>query len=255
MNQTIRKSEIIALARRDGKVTVEGLVEAFGVTHQTIRRDLTELADAGRLDRVHGGAILPSTTVNIGYADREGLHGAAKADIARACAAAIPNDCAVFLNIGTTTEAVARALSDHEGLLVVTNNINVAMILSDHDQVEVIVTGGSLRRSDGGLIGQLARDTIAQFRFDVAVVGCSALGRDGSILDFDIEEVAVSKAIIARSDTVFLAADSSKFDRKAPARIGSMSDVSCFFTEAPPPADVGDFCAEAGVDVVLAGKN
>lgn len=256
MTQAIRKSDIVSMARRDGKVTVEGLVAAFGVTPQTIRRDLTELADAGELERVHGGAILPSATTNIGYSERAELNGAAKAAIARACAAAIPNECAVFLNIGTTTEAVARELHSHEGLLVVTNNVNVAMILAGNAKVEVIVTGGTLRRADGGradggLIGQLARETISQFRFDIAVVGCSALGRDGAILDFDIEEVGVSKAIIARSDRVFLVADSSKFERKAPARIGSLADVETVFTEVPPPTPVGDFCDSHGVHVVI----
>jgi len=135
------------------------LVEHFGVTPQTIRRDLTELSDTGELDRVHGGAILPSTTVNIAYNERRILNQPSKVDIARACAAMIPNDCAIFLNIGTTTEAVATELLKHEGLLVVTNNVNIASILSANKQVDVVITGGQLRRSDGGLIGEIARNT------------------------------------------------------------------------------------------------
>ena len=113
MVQTLRKPEIINIARREGLVTVEGLVSHFGVTPQTIRRDLTELADSGQLERVHGGAILPSTTANIGYSERRELNNSAKVDIARACAREIPNDCAIFLNIGTTTEAVAAELLHH----------------------------------------------------------------------------------------------------------------------------------------------
>ena len=252
MAQSFRKPEIINIARREGLVTVEGLVAHFGVTPQTIRRDLTELAEVGQLDRVHGGAVLPSTTTNIRYTDRRELNHAAKVDIGRACAAEIPNDCAVFLNIGTTTEAVAAQLVQHEGLLVVTNNINIALILSSNPAIEVVVTGGNLRRSDGGLIGELAKQTIAQFRFDYAVIGCSALHEDGEILDFDVQEVGISKEIISRSAHVFLAADASKFDRKAPARIASLAAIDVFFTDAALPAQAEQVCKSTGTRIEIA---
>ena len=253
MVQTLRKPEIINIARREGKVTVDGLVEYFGVTPQTIRRDLTELSDTGQLERVHGGAVLPSTTVNIGYNERRQIHQPSKVDIARACAKQIPNDCSVFLNIGTTTEAVAVELMNHVGLLVVTNNINVATILSGNPNSEVVVTGGNLRRSDGGLIGGLALETIAQFRFDIGIIGCSALNEGGDILDYDIQEVGVSKAIIHHSERVFLVADASKFDRKAPARIGSLSEVDVFFTDKDVPATCAQYCRSAGTIVHAVG--
>lgn len=252
MVQTLRKPEIIHIARREGKVTVDGLVAYFGVTSQTIRRDLTDLAESGQLERVHGGAILPSTTVNIGYDERRELNQSTKVDIARLCARQIPNDCSLFLNIGTTTEAVAAELLHHQGLLVVTNNMNIANILSANPAVEVVVTGGQLRRSDGALVGDLTKATIQQFRFDFAVIGCSALREDGDILDFDIHEVGVSKAVIAQSEIVLLASDSSKFERKAPARIASIKDVDVFITDKGLPATCAQFCDEAGTKVLYA---
>jgi len=254
MTQTLRKPEILNLARRDGMVSVDGLVAHFGVTPQTIRRDLSDLAQAGQLERVHGGAVLPSNTANIGYRERRDLNHAAKLDIARACAAEIPNDCAVFLNIGTTTEAVAAALMEHRGLVVVTNNINIGLILSGNDAIDVIVTGGNLRRSDGGLIGDLAKDTIRQFRFDYAVIGCSALRDDGDILDFDVHEVGVSKEIIHRSETVYLVADTSKFERKAPVKIASMESIDAFYTDRRPSARACDVCTSSQTRVVVAGS-
>lgn len=252
MVQTLRKPEIINIARREGKVTVDGLVEYFGVTPQTIRRDLTDLAESGQLERVHGGAILPSTTMNIAYNERRELNQTAKVDIARACAREIPNDCSLFLNIGTTTEAVAVELLSHHGLLVVTNNMNIAHILSANPDIEVVVTGGQLRRSDAGLIGDLTKATIRQFRFDFAVIGCSALREDGDILDYDIREVGVSKAIIGQSASVILVADSSKFERKAPARIASISDVSAFVTDKDLPKACADFCRTVETKVIYA---
>lgn len=255
MSQSFRHPEILEIVRREGKVTVDGLADHFGVTLQTIRRDLSDLAQAGRLERVHGGAVLPSNITNIGYEERRALNPGAKSAIARTCAANIPNDISLFLNIGTSTEAVARELLHHRKLMVVTNNMNVANILVANSECEIIVTGGHLRRSDGGLIGNLAADTIGQFKFDLAVIGCSALDADGDLLDYDIREVTVSQTIMAQSRRVFLVADHSKFSRNAPARIGSLARIDTFFTDRPLPGDLAARCRDWGVRVEIAERD
>ena len=252
MSQNFRYPEILEMARREGKVTVEGLAEHFGVTLQTIRRDLSDLAEAGRLERVHGGAVLPSGTINIGYEERRHLNSQAKQSMALACARHIPNGISLFLNIGTSTEAVAQELMGHKDLMVATNNMNVANILVANPDCEILVTGGSLRRSDGGLIGTLATDSIRQFKFDLAVIGCSALDQDGDILDFDIQEVGVSRAILRQSRQTILVADHSKFKRSAPARIGSLAEVDIFVTDAPLPNALTELCQQWGTAVVIA---
>jgi len=251
MSQTFRHPEILEIVRRDGKVTVDGLATHFGVTLQTIRRDLTDLAEAGRLERVHGGAVLPSGTTNIGYEERRSLNPDAKRAIARACAAEIPDNISVFLNIGTSTEAVAEELLHHENLMVVTNNMNVANILAGNPRCEIIVTGGLLRRSDGGLVGNLAAETIRQFKFDLAVIGCSALDRDGDLLDFDIQEVSVSQTILSQSRKTFLVSDHTKFSRSAPARIASLSSIDAFFTDKALPSELTAACEGWGTRVVV----
>lgn len=231
MSQTFRHPEILDIARRDGKVTVEGLAAHFDVTLQTIRRDLTDLSVAGRLERVHGGAVLPSGTTNIEYEERRLLNAEAKSAIAARCAAAIPNDISLFLGIGSSTEAVARALLAHARLMVVTNNINVANILEANTGCEVILTGGQLRRSDGGLVGNLAAESIRQFKFDLAVIGCSALDDEGDLLDFDMQEIGVNQTVLRQSRKAFLVADASKFRRTAPVRIASLAEIDVFFTD------------------------
>ncbi|SMC43351.1 DeoR/GlpR family DNA-binding transcription regulator [Primorskyibacter flagellatus] len=251
MSQTFRHPEILEIARREGKVTVDGLADRFGVTLQTIRRDLTDLADAGRLERVHGGAILPSGTTNIGYEERRTINPSGKTAIARACAQMIPNDISLFLNIGTSTEAVARELLHHTNLMVVTNNMNVANILVANRDCEIIVTGGQLRRADGGLVGNLAADTIRQFKFDMAVIGCSALDPDGDLLDYDIQEVSVSRAILSQSRKSYLVADHTKFARSAPAKIASLSEVDTFFTDLPLTKQLENACRDWGTDLVI----
>jgi DeoR family glycerol-3-phosphate regulon repressor len=255
MSQTFRHPEILEIARREGKVTVEGLARHFDVTLQTIRRDLTDLAETGRLERVHGGAVLPSGTRNIGYEERRALKSGAKGAMARACASRIPNGISLFLNIGTSTEAVARELLHHHGLMVVTNNMNVANILAANSDCDIIVTGGQLRRADGGLVGNLASETIRQFKFDLAVIGCSAMDRDGDLLDFDIQEVSVSQAILRQSRKTFLVADQSKLTRSAPARIASLADIDTFFTDQPLPDDLAASCGDWGTEIVVAGDS
>ena len=254
MSQIFRHLEILDIVRRDGKVTVEQLAEQLGVTLQTIRRDLSELGDAGKLDRVHGGAVLPSGTVNIGYEERRRLNADGKAAMAKECAALIPEDCAVFLNIGTSTEAVATELLNHRNLLVVTNNMNVANILTRNPDCEVIVTGGALRQSDGGLTGDITTTAIRQFKFDIGVIGCSAIDTDGDILDFDLREVGVSQTILNQSRLKMLIADHTKFKRKAPARIGSLADIDIFFTDALLPPGLDDSCVRWHTDIKVASR-
>ena len=250
MAHGFRLPEILEIARIEGRVTVDDLAQRFGVTAQTIRRDLSDLDEAGKLERVHGGAILRSGTVNIGYSDRAALNAGEKRAIARACAAEIPEGASVFLAIGTTTEAVARELRRHAGLMVVTNNMNIANILAENAQCQVILTGGTLRRSDGGLTGPLTEAAIRQFKVDIAVIGCSALDGAGDMLDYDIHEVGVSRLLLAQARRAWLVADHSKLTRSAPARIESLSVLDALFTDRPLPEALASRCEGWGTRVV-----
>jgi len=251
MAQTFRQPQILQIARAEGRVTVEALAARFGVTVQTIRRDLAELAGAGKLDRVHGGAVMRSGVANIGYEDRRNMNAAAKHSIARCAATLIPDGASVFLNIGTTTEAVARELLHHDALLVVTNNLNIANILVANPGCEIIVAGGIVRRADGGLTGALTTRTIEQFKFDVAVIGCSALDEDGDLRDYDMQEVGVSQTILAHARRAVLVADHSKFNRTAPARIASLSDIDVFVTDRSLPSALAARCGHWHTEVML----
>ena len=230
-----RNAQILRTIRREGEASVDDLALRLDVSTQTIRRDLRDLAESGQVERVHGGARLPSGTRNIAYDERRALNDRAKARIAEAAAQLVPDGASIFLNIGTTTEAVARALSNRDRLVAITNNLNVAQILGGQATSEVLVTGGVLRAADNGLVGPDAAAAASRFRADVAIIGCSALGQDGSVLDFDAAEVAVSRAMIAHARTVVLVADGSKFRRSAPHVIATLPDLSVFVTDAPLP--------------------
>lgn len=239
-----RHDLILGIARQRGKVNATTLSDELGVAVQTIRRNLRQLCDAGLLERVHGGAILPSGVRNIGYGDRRALGRDAKQRIAARAARLIPDNASLFLNIGTTTEAVANALLSHQNLMVITNNLNVANILARNPSCEVVVAGGTLRRADGGLVGDLAALAIQRFKVDIAVIGASAIDLNGDLLDFDPEEVRVSRQILDAARSSILVADKSKFTRKAPVRIGSVSEVGGFVTDGIPSEQLINACRD-----------
>lgn len=246
-----RQQDILDLARERGYVSIDELAQAFSVTPQTIRRDINQLAEQGLLRRTHGGAASEaSSTQNTAYTMRAGLMRDEKQRIAEAIAAQVPDHASLFINIGTTTEAIARALLNHRGLKVITNNLHVAAQLSDKADFEVLVAGGTVR-SDGGIVGQTAVDFIQQFKVDFALMGISGIDDDGSLLDFDYQEVRVSQAIIENARQVLLAADSSKFGRNAVVRLGSVSLVNQLFTDSAPSAALTRLLAQHKVQLKL----
>ncbi|MCP4307902.1 MAG: DeoR/GlpR transcriptional regulator, partial [bacterium] len=166
----LRQRQIIDLAKQTGGVTVDELALRFSVTPQTIRKDLNDLCDQRVLTRIHGGAILSSGVENVAYDARRGMAHDEKEQIGRHAADLIPNNSSLLMNIGTTTEEVARYLVRHEGLMVITNNIHVAAILMPSPGIDVIIAGGLVRKSDGGILGENAIDVIDQFKVDRAVI-------------------------------------------------------------------------------------
>lgn len=231
-----RRADIVELVRRQGFVSTEALAQRFAVTPQTIRRDINALCAGAVLQRHHGGAALASSVENLAYPDRQVLCSAEKRRIAALLARHIPDHASLLINIGTTTEAVAEALRGHRGLRVITNNLHVAALLSPKVDFQVIVAGGQVRPGDRGIVGEPAIDLIRQFRVDFGVIGISGIDLDGTLLDFDYQEVRVAQAIIASSRQVYLAADHTKFGRNALVRLGGIEEVDALFTdEAPPP--------------------
>ncbi len=229
-------------------MSVEALAERFGVTLQTVRRDVTLLAEAGLLARFHGGVRVPSsTTENIAYRQRQQLNLGAKQAIARTVAAAVPNGCSLILNIGTTTECIARELLRHKALRIITNNLNVAAILSDNPDCEVMVAGGTVRARDRGIVGEATVAFMRQFKVDIGLIGISGIEADGTLRDFDVHEVEVSRAIIEQSREVWLATDHSKFNRPAMVELATLSRLDRLFTDSGPPEPFPALLAEAGV--------
>jgi DeoR family glycerol-3-phosphate regulon repressor len=247
-----RQKEILVLVQRRGFVSNEELAQTFSVTPQTIRRDINQLCREGLLRRYHGGAGLLSSVENVAYTTRQVTCLKEKIRIGREVARNIPDQASLFINIGTTTEEVAKALVDHNGLNIITNNLNVAAILSQNPGFEVIVAGGVVRPKDRGITGEATIDFVNRFKVDICVIGISGIDSDGSLLDFDFSEVRVAQAIIANSRKVFLAADHTKFGRNAMSRLGHLSQVDVLFTDKRPPENFIRILTEANGELKIA---
>ncbi|MFO1071855.1 MAG: DeoR/GlpR family transcriptional regulator [Geminicoccaceae bacterium] len=250
-----RRADIVELVRQRGFVSIEALAQRFAVTPQTIRRDINSLCDQAVLQRHHGGAALASSVENLAYPDRQVLCSQEKRRIATLLARHIPDHASLLINIGTTTEEVAKALLQHRGLRVITNNLHVAALLSPKADFQVIVAGGTVRPRDRGIVGEAAIDLIRQFRVDFGVIGISGIDLDGTLLDFDYQEVRIAQAIIASSRQVFLAADHTKFGRNALVRLGDIAEVDALFTDAPPPAVLRQHLEASDVALFVADQD
>ena len=160
MNRLPRHEQILKLVRANGFMPIEELARLLDVTPQTIRRDINTLSEENLLRRFHGGAALGPSVENEEYATRQVKNQSEKTRIAKLLAEHLPNDCSLFMGIGTTIEAVARELIvAHQHLRVITNNIHIASIITRRPDFEVIITGGVVR-ADRGVTGESTIDFV-----------------------------------------------------------------------------------------------
>lgn len=247
-----RQRDILALIETEGAQYIEHLAERYGLTTQTIRRDINALCDLGFARRFHGGVDLPVEGRNISVNARATLNSGAKQRIASHVAAAIEPGSTIFMGIGSTVQFVAAALREHQGLRVVTNNIDVALTLSEAPQVEVHVSGGLLRHNDRDVVGSDALRFFEKFYANYAVVGAGALHPQKGVLDYSHSEAQMTTTLLENARSHFLVADVSKWTRDASVRVVPFSRIACLVTDRLPddPA-VRRALNEAGTDVVL----
>lgn len=245
-----RQSHILDTLRSVGVVEVDALAREMDVTTQTVRRDLSELVARGLAVRTHGGARRAVSTSSADYEDRRITNVSAKRAIAARTAALVPDGASVMLNIGTTTEQVADALSLHKNLTIISNNINIIHKFRGPATRDVFIVGGAVRASDGAIIGEQAVEQIRQYKADFAIIGASGMDADGSVLDFDMREVAVARAILANARTKILVADHSKLAVNAPVRICDLSELDYVVTDKTPPESFLTATNAAGTHVI-----
>lgn len=248
-----RQVALLEEVRARGAVSVERLASRLNVTMQTVRRDVQRLAEAGMLLRFHGGVSLPRQAPAVSaWRERQALKADAKARIARSVAAAIPDGATLLMGVGTTVEAVARELLNKPGLTVITYNLHVATLLSEHTDCKVHVAGGMLRGRDNALEGESAVQFLKQYKVDIGIISALGIDPDGTIRDRDQRDRPVIEAVHEQARETWLVADSSKFSQQALAKVTSLDQMDRVFTEALPPQPITQLLHEAQVALTIA---
>ncbi len=244
-----RQRAIVTVVRERGFASFEELATRLSVTTQTIRRDVVDLEAAGLVRRYHGGAGLPTTVDAAYYNRRKVANVAGKRRIAARVAELVPDGASLFLDAGTTMEAVAEALHGRRGLKAVTYNLRVANLLAEAGEVSIAVPGGVVRNADSSVFGEGAATFLRRFRFDIALIGVSGIDEEGMMLDDDYDEVELVRAAIDQSRRVILATDASKFGQGGLVCLGPATDVSVLVTDAEPPPALARLLAAASVEL------
>ena len=247
-----RQNQIIKLVRGQGYASIEMMADRFGVSQQTVRRDITYLSKANLLQRHHGGAGLPSGIDSLAYPTRKVRNAREKHLIGNTIAAQIPNGASLYIDIGTTMEAVAHALLGHEGLRVITNHIGVVSILCENTDFEIIMSGGLVRNRDRAVTGETTTEFLRQFRVGYGIFGIGSVADDGQLLDYDYRDAQASRVALEISRLKFVAADHSKFNADAMMPFAHVSEIDGLFTNRQPPAPIVDAIEQGGTDLFVA---
>ncbi|WP_348225804.1 DeoR/GlpR family DNA-binding transcription regulator [Phyllobacterium sp. YR531] len=229
-----RQAALIHYIEQNNYISVEEITELFSVTTQTARRDVIALEAIGKIRRLHGGAASITSIDPLTYRARRVENAAQKARIGKIVADIIPDGAALFIDTGTTCEAIATALASRRDLRIVTYSLRVATILCESPTFTVAVPGGFVRSIDGGVFREDTAQYIRKFKFDYAVISVSGIDKDGDICDDDHAEVAAVSAALLQSERTILAVDSSKFGKRALVKLGTLDDVDILVTDALP---------------------
>ncbi|SBS70538.1 Regulatory protein DeoR [uncultured Microbacterium sp.] len=254
-----RQQLIEQLIDTEGRVAVVDLAERFGVTTETVRRDLGLLEHRGVLQRVHGGAVVPlrTSTVEPSLAERSERRSAAKEAIARrALDALVPGaTVSVYLDAGTTTAAVARLLADRHPELpleVVTHAMTIGHLLAGAGGVNLTAIGGRVRGLTAAAVGAQTVAAIEHLRPDIAFIGANGVSADFGVSTPDPDEAAVKRAVVASARRVILVADADKLDADLLVSFAGLDEIDVLVTDAPPSAALAAALDEAGTEVWLA---
>jgi DeoR family transcriptional regulator, aga operon transcriptional repressor len=247
-----RRRAILDMLNREGRVLVADLARQFDTSQVTIRKDLESLHASGSVYRTHGGALptregaLADPTLR----EKEKLHRQEKLRIAEAAAAMVQEGQVVILDSGTTTTAIARALRNSRRLTVITNAVNIASELAGTD-IEVILTGGTLRKNSFSLVGPIAEDTLRRLNADLLFLGVDGFDVHYGLSTPNLLEAKVNRVMVEISKKIVAVCDSSKFSRRSLSLIVPTTELHSVITDQGTPKSDLRALKKAGIEVTL----
>ncbi len=251
-----RMLAILEVVAERGTISLSDLAEALDVSAATARRDLAELEAQRLLLRTHGGAAAIESRPELPVTLRDSKFHEAKRAIAAHVAGLIPNGGrhAVALCGGSTTSAVAHALSNHRELTIVTNSLTIAGLITTYPQLSVVMTGGTLRAESLELVGVLAERTFNAMNVGTAILGADGISASGGVTTHNETEARTNNAMIHNAQFAIVVADGSKVGRLALAEVSPITDINLLVTDASADADAVAAIRAAGVDVHIVGE-
>ena len=247
-----RRELLLTRLHRDGRLIAKDVAVELGLSEDSVRRDLRELAAAGLCQRVYGGAV-PASPAVADYATRRGVAVDSKARVAAAAVQLIAPGSTVVLDGGTTALAVVAALPRDLVATVVTHSPTVAAALVDHPGVEVYVLGGRLFKHSAVTCGAAAVEAAAGVNADLFLLGVTGVHPDSGLTTGDADEAAMKRALARRAADTYVLASSEKIGAASPFTVLPLADVAGIVTDAPPSHEVVARLVQLGVPVVQAG--
>ncbi len=249
---TDRQQQILRLLERLQRISVAEICTTFDISEATARRDLETLADLGRLQRVHGGAIvLDQAPPESPILQRQNEQADEKIRIGKAAAALVQTGETVFLGSGTTVLEAARALRGQRGLTILTNSLPVVNALAGAEEITIICLGGMLRESEFSFIGHITEQALAEVRADKAFIGTRAISLEHGLTNEYLLETMTDRAILKAGQEIFVLADHTKFGRAATVLLAPLESIHAIVTDDGTPRDILEAIRARGLRVVL----
>ena len=245
-----RRQSIMERLQQEGRVYVGGLSRLYGVTEETIRRDLEKLEKAGRLRRSYGGAVLEGRTgEDLPFVKRSSINSELKDIIGRLGASLVDDGDSIMMDSSTTGLALLGNLTVRKGLTIITNSIRLAYDFTN-SPFRIISTGGSLRAHSCALTGSIACAALARYHVDLAIISCKALDMKRGIMESNEDESIVKQHMITQAKKSILLADHTKFDHIAFTTTCDFTPIHALITDRDPGAEWTDFLESRGVKLI-----
>jgi DeoR family glycerol-3-phosphate regulon repressor len=245
------QNAILEAVRRDGRARISELARRLAISDETVRRHIRPLVARGLVRREHGAVVWAGSS-EAPFARRLQVQAEAKRAIARVIAERVEDGLTVMLDTGSTTAYVAQALVRRSRLTVITNGLEIARSLVGRNGHKVYLAGGELDARLAAALGPEALAFVDQFRADLAILSIAAIDAEEGLMDFELDEARIARAMMHRAKRVIIAADRTKFGRRAAVRVAALSEIDELVTDAPPPEPFPAQLAAAGVELIVA---
>jgi DeoR/GlpR family transcriptional regulator of sugar metabolism len=248
-----RQNQITSYLQRNPRLIIEDICKIFAVSEATARRDLEELAAAGRIQRIHGGAIaVEHSAQEAPILHRQNEQTEEKQRIGQAAAALIKENETIFLGSGTTVLEVARALRGRQKLTVITNSLPVINVLSTEAGISLIALGGMLRESELSFIGHITEQALAEIRADKVIIGTHSINLEHGLTHEYLPETMTDRAILKLGSEIIVLADHTKFGRTSTVLLATIDKINTIVTGSATSPDYINALQEKGVTVITA---